>query len=65
MVSKASDDFPDPLTPVITTSARCGSVRSTFLRLWVRAPRTTMLFLASRVGGIYSVLFWVNLNSPW
>jgi hypothetical protein len=28
-------------------------VRSTFLRLWVRAPRTTMLFLASRVGGIY------------
>ena len=36
--------------------------QSTFLRLWVRAPRTTMLFLASRVGGIYSVLFWQTLT---
>src|SRR5258708_2701774 len=42
MVSKASDDLPDPLTPVITISDRGGSVTSTFLRLWVRAPRTTI-----------------------
>src|SRR5690606_15234211 len=40
MVSKASEDLPDPLTPVKTTSARGGSVRSTSLRLCVRAPRT-------------------------
>src|SRR3954452_1253696 len=42
MVSNASDDLPDPLTPVMTTSDRAGSVRSTFFRLWVRAPRTTI-----------------------
>src|SRR5688572_7611994 len=42
MVSKASEDLPDPLTPVITIRDRDGSLRSTFLRLWVRAPRTTM-----------------------
>jgi CRP-like cAMP-binding protein len=41
MVSKASDDLPDPLTPVKTMSRPAGSVRSMFLRLWVRAPRTT------------------------
>src|SRR5688500_6156772 len=40
MVSKASDDFPDPLTPVKTTRLLAGNVRSTFLRLCVRAPRT-------------------------
>ena len=47
MVSKASDDLPDPLTPVMTISERCGSVTSTFLRLWVRAPRTTIWPLVS------------------
>src|SRR5688572_33512767 len=41
MVSNARDDLPDPLTPVNTTSCRCCRVRSTPLRLWVRAPRTT------------------------
>src|SRR4051812_24186068 len=40
MVSKASEDLPDPLTPVKMTSLPCGSVTSTFLRLCVRAPRT-------------------------
>src|SRR3972149_2437012 len=42
MVSKASDDLPDPLTPVMTMSDRAGSVRSTFFRLCVRAPRTVI-----------------------
>ncbi len=37
-VSKASDDLPDPLTPVITVSLCRGMTSSTFLRLWVRAP---------------------------
>src|SRR4051812_25871464 len=40
MVSNASDDLPEPLTPVKMTSLPCGSVTSTFFRLWVRAPRT-------------------------
>src|SRR6187549_3932839 len=41
MVSKASDDLPDPLTPVTMISLPAGSVTSMFFRLWVRAPRTT------------------------
>src|SRR6185436_2232480 len=41
MVSKASDDLPDPLTPVTMISLPEGSVTSMFFRLWVRAPRTT------------------------
>src|SRR5450759_2137547 len=49
MVSKASDDLPEPLTPVITIKERGGSVTSTFLRLWVRAPRTTIWPLVALV----------------
>ena len=41
MVSNASDDFPEPLTPVTTISRPDGSVTSMFFRLCVRAPRTT------------------------
>src|SRR4029077_2110628 len=43
MVSKASDDLPDPDTPVTTVRVLWGTSISTFLRLWTRAPRTTML----------------------
>jgi hypothetical protein len=43
-VSKASDDFPDPLTPVTTVSWFIGIENETFLRLLTRAPRT---FIAS------------------
>src|SRR3954468_14444948 len=39
MVSKASDDLPEPDSPVNTTSLSRGIVRSTFLRLCSRAPR--------------------------
>src|SRR5215212_9437297 len=53
MVSKASDDFPDPLTPVMTTSERAGNVTSTFLRLCVRAPRTTIW---PRAGGVLAMV---------
>src|ERR1700677_103711 len=42
MVSKASDDLPEPERPVNTTSLSRGIARSTFLRLCSRAPRTTM-----------------------
>src|ERR1022692_4406944 len=43
MVSKASEDFPDPDTPVTTVRELWGISKSMFLRLWTRAPRTTML----------------------
>src|SRR6267378_4923976 len=39
MVSNASDDFPDPLTPVTTVMALWGTSRLIFFRLWTRAPR--------------------------
>src|SRR5262249_21479983 len=39
MVSKASEDFPDPDSPVNTTSRSRGISRSMFLRLCSRAPR--------------------------
>src|SRR5664279_4056244 len=43
MVSKASEDLPDPETPVTTVSRLCGISKSMFFRLWTRAPRTVML----------------------
>src|SRR5208337_5506617 len=43
MVSNASDDLPDPETPVTTVNWLCGISKSMFFRLWTRAPRTTML----------------------
>src|ERR1700722_10475756 len=42
MVSKASEDLPEPDSPVNTTSRSRGISRSTFLRLCSRAPRTAM-----------------------
>src|SRR5579864_9365182 len=43
MVSKAREDLPDPDTPVTTVRVLCRTSKSMFLRLWKRAPRTTML----------------------
>src|SRR3954471_1482967 len=40
MVPKASDDFPEPDTPVNTASTSRGTSTSTPLRLCSRAPRT-------------------------
>src|SRR5690606_42032207 len=42
-VSNASDDFPDPLTPVTTTSLSRGISTSTFCRLFSRAPRISIV----------------------
>src|SRR2546421_6183055 len=42
MVSKASEDFPDPESPVKTTSLSRGIVRSMSFRLCSRAPRMTI-----------------------
>src|SRR3546814_13971619 len=49
MVSKASDDLPEPDRPVITISRSRGRSRSMFFRLWVRAPRMRMVSIA--IGG--------------
>ena len=38
-VSNASDDFPEPDTPVTTVSRSCGISSEMFLRLFCRAPR--------------------------
>src|SRR5579862_896369 len=45
MVSKASDDLPEPLTPVKTTSLSRGISTSMFLRLCSRAPCTAIVVL--------------------
>ena len=47
-VSKASDDLPEPLTPVMTVNWWRGMASSTSFRLWVRAPLMWMGVL--RVG---------------
>src|SRR5260370_823072 len=43
MVSKASEDLPEPLTPVTTVMALCGTSTLIFFRLWTRAPRIEMV----------------------
>src|ERR671936_3173066 len=48
MVSKASEDLPDPDRPVNTISALRGRSRWTFLRLCSRAPRMTRRSVALR-----------------
>ena len=40
---KASDDLPEPDRPVMTTSLSRGISISIFFRLWVLAPRTSIL----------------------
>src|SRR5215475_7074322 len=49
MVSKASEDLPEPERPVNTTSWSRGMSRSTFLRLCSRAPRIAITRRSGRV----------------
>src|SRR5689334_709952 len=51
MVSKASEDFPDPDRPVKTTSLSRGIERVTFLRLCSRAPRIVIWSVGIRTSG--------------
>src|ERR1700741_2348838 len=46
MVSNASEDLPDPDTPVMTTNLLRGTTTSMFLRLCSRAPRMTIESMA-------------------
>src|SRR5690606_10669296 len=50
IVSKASDDFPDPDTPVTTTSAPRGRSTSIPFRLCSEAPRTDRTFTPALYG---------------
>src|SRR5215831_17780684 len=45
MVSNARDDFPEPLSPVMTTRRSRGMSTERFLRLCWRAPRTAIALL--------------------
>src|SRR3990170_1671294 len=56
MVSKASDDLPEPESPVITTSRSRGMSRSTFFRLCSRAPRIEI----TRTSGSLAALFFLR-----
>src|SRR3954447_10376642 len=47
MVSNASDDFPEPESPVNTMSCSRGSSRSTLRRLCSRAPRIRIVLEVS------------------
>src|SRR5215831_834734 len=58
MVSKASDDLPEPDRPVITTSRSRGRSRSTFFRLCSRAPRIEMKRCGSAAGKQAGVRDW-------
>src|SRR5262245_97879 len=62
-VSKASDDFPDPLTPVTTMSLSRGISTSTFFRLFSRAPRISIVVRigasstgVEHIGGLFDAL---------
>src|SRR6188768_797917 len=57
MVSKASEDLPEPDRPVITTSFSRGMSTSTPLRLCSRAPRTRMKLC-------FSVMLSGNAEGP-
>src|SRR5215471_11337994 len=48
MVSKAREDFPDPLRPVMTVRVLRGISTSIFFKLCWRAPRTEILVIAIR-----------------
>src|SRR6185312_16024287 len=69
MVSKASDDLPEPDRPVNTTSWSRGMVTSMFLRLCSRAPRMVMLRLSARAGrsersGIWDLGNLAKIRAP-
>ncbi len=59
IVSKARDDFPEPEMPVKTIRESLGMVRSTFLRLCSRAPRTKI------VSRVMLNSFWFSTERSW
>src|SRR5712691_11905374 len=64
MVSKASEDLPEPLTPVTTVMALCGISTLMFLRLWTRAPRTRMDSCSGRATVLSGIISMVAKGKP-
>src|SRR5712664_3797231 len=64
MVSKASEDFPEPLTPVTTVMALCGIATLMFLRLWTRAPQTRMDSCSCGTAVVAWVISFVAKGKP-
>src|SRR5580693_7841413 len=60
MVSNASEDFPDPLKPVITVKVLRGISTSIFFKLCCRAPCTVMRLIIAR-GKPYFSSAWLLL----
>src|SRR5699024_5721719 len=54
MVSKAREDFPEPLTPVRTTNSSLGISTLRFFRLFTFAPRILINFRPVVCSAIYS-----------
>src|SRR5258708_24734036 len=64
MVSKAREDFPEPLTPVTTVMALCGVSTLMVLRLWTRAPRTRMDSCSGLISVVAGVISFVAKRKP-
>ena len=62
MVSKASEDLPEPLRPVITVRVLRGISTSIFLRLCWRAPRTEILVIGMKLAKVK--LAFRNMDGP-
>src|SRR5579872_1979177 len=60
MVSKASEDLPEPLSPVITVRVLRGISTLMFFRLCWRAPRTRIEVIAIRRVQPYRRLRWAE-----
>src|SRR3954464_15818858 len=60
MVSKASDDLPEPLSPVMTVKVLRGISTEMFFKLCWRAPRTVILLIAM---GLIN-LVWKTAHNP-
>src|SRR5579863_5725844 len=63
MVSKASDDLPEPLGPVITTKRPRGILRSRFLRLCSRAPLTCIWVTISMTANVKRIQKRLSANA--
>src|SRR5882762_2892989 len=65
MVSKANEDLPEPLSPVITVRVLRGIATSMFLRLCWRAPRTVILVIAMPERERCPSVMWTGSQNRW
>src|SRR3990172_1566122 len=73
MVSKASEDLPEPEIPEMTTNWSRGISTVRFLRLWARAPTTTIFswgmaglnWINCSTGGAQGIIITDPVRPPW